>query len=102
MTQCWKCLKEYESESKIAFRATCPHCGRDQHVCKNCRHHAPGKPNDCNVPGTEYVRDREAANFCEDFSIKKPSHSSTDDPMKNAKKIFGEDLPKKKNLFPDD
>jgi hypothetical protein len=39
------------------------------------------------------------ANFCEDFVIKLPVLSSPEDPMKKAKQIFGEDLPKKKNPF---
>jgi hypothetical protein len=102
MTQCWKCLKEYESPSKISFRGTCPSCDVDQHVCKNCRHFSPSKPNDCIVPGTEYVRDREAANFCEEFSIKAPAGSPQSDPMKRAKKLFGEDLPPKRNPLLDD
>lgn len=59
-----------EVPAKIAFRAICPHCGIDLHTCTNCRYYAPGKPNDCAVPGTEFVRDREAANFCEEFKVK--------------------------------
>lgn len=68
---CWKCAKSLaEMKDKISFRAVCPYCGIDLHTCTNCRYYAPGKPNDCIVPGTEFVRDREAANFCEDFKIK--------------------------------
>ena len=96
MIECWKCLKAIDAGPKISFRATCPLCDTDLHVCKNCRYYSPGKPNDCAVPGTEYVRDREAANFCEDFSLKTPEGPASD-PFKNAKKIFGDDLPKKKN-----
>jgi predicted RNA-binding Zn-ribbon protein involved in translation (DUF1610 family) len=99
MAECWKCQHEIEIGSKLSFRAVCPHCGIDLHVCNNCRYYAPGKPNDCSVPGTEFVRDREAANFCEDFSIKKITGTNSDDPLKKAKKIFGEDLPIKKNPF---
>jgi|GEM_PF-5808468 len=32
------------------------------------KNYCPGKPNDRLVPGTEYIADREANNFCEDFS----------------------------------
>ncbi|HSX26681.1 MAG TPA: hypothetical protein VLE89_06715 [Chlamydiales bacterium] len=66
---CWKCAKAIP-EGKIGFRAVCPHCDTDLHVCKNCRYYSPGKPNDCAVPGTEYIRDREANNFCEEFKVK--------------------------------
>jgi len=68
---CWKCKKAIAG--KILFRTECPHCGIDVHVCKNCKYYAPGKPNDCSVPGTEFVRDREAMNFCEDFKPKSGS-----------------------------
>ncbi len=27
----------------------------------------PGKPNECYIPGTETIRDREANNYCDDF-----------------------------------
>lgn len=99
MIECWKCRREADIGSKISFRAVCIYCGIDWHVCKNCRYYAPGKPNDCAVPGTEFIRDREAANFCEEFAIKIPSSQPADDPMKKAKKIFGDDLPEKKNPF---
>jgi hypothetical protein len=102
MIQCWKCSREIDIGPRLLFRAVCIYCSIDLHVCKNCRHFAPGKPNDCNVPNTEFVRDREAANFCEDFAIKKPTVTTDIDPMKKAKQLFGEDLPKKKNPLLDE
>ncbi len=76
--ECWKCLKPVSDiPIKIGFRATCPHCDSDQHVCKNCRYYSPGKPNDCLVPGTEYIRDREANNFCEDYKPRIPSKKTS-------------------------
>ncbi len=102
MIECWKCHREIDVGSKVSFRAACLLCGIDLHVCKNCRYYTLGKPNDCSVPGTEYIRDREAMNFCEDFVLKKPLSATPDDPLKKAKQIFGEDLPKKKNPFSND
>lgn len=68
---CWKCAKLIsDAPVKIGFRALCPHCGIDLHTCLGCSYYAPGKPNDCAVPGTEYVRDRESSNFCEEFRVK--------------------------------
>lgn len=68
---CPRCKKAvHDQVVKIGFRAACPHCGADLHSCVNCRYYAPGKPNDCLIPGTEYIRDREAANFCEEFKVK--------------------------------
>jgi hypothetical protein len=84
--QCWKCNQPIsEGPAKIHFRAACPHCGSDLHTCRNCRYHAPGKPNDCIVPGTESVRDREKANFCEEFK-----------PSLGGQKVKEEGAPKKK------
>lgn len=78
---CWKCKKELEPGMKLLFRTVCPHCDIDLHVCVNCRFYAPGKPNDCNVPGTDFIRDREALNFCEEFRVKgnqDPPHGNKD------------------------
>ncbi len=101
-TYCWKCRKLVsEIPIKIGFRAACPHCSSDLHVCKSCRYYAPGKPNDCLVPGTETIRDREAANFCEEFKLLIPSASPAQD--ERARRILGEPEKKKdfKSLFKD-
>ena len=67
---CWKCGASLpEGERKISFRALCDQCGASLHCCQNCIYYAPGRPNDCAVPGTEYVADRTANNFCDEFSI---------------------------------
>ena len=90
---CWKCRQSLDGIEKVLFRTTCIHCGADLHVCVNCRHYSPGKPNDCVVPGTEFVRDREAANFCEDFALRSASSSSLskEDRIAEAKKrLFGD------------
>lgn len=69
---CWSCAKPLPpfERNQIPFRATCDFCGADLHVCKNCRNWAPGKPNECLVPGTEWVADRERANLCEEFNLR--------------------------------
>lgn len=86
---CWRCTKPIaEREVKIGFRASCPHCDVDLHVCKNCRYYSVGKPNDCIVPSTEFIRDREAANLCEDF---KPLVQTLSSPSGDlARKLLGE------------
>jgi hypothetical protein len=89
---CRKCKKSVgDSIIKISFRATCPHCDIDLHTCSQCRYYSPGKPNDCLVPGTEFIRDREAANFCEEFKpltqIEEKGHSKN-----KFNSLFKEDL----------
>lgn len=91
---CWKCGTEVtSSERKISFRAICEHCGFGLHSCKNCKNYAPGKPNDCLIPGTDYISDREANNFCESFSPKLTSTpiNIEQNSVKDHKKSF-EDL----------
>lgn len=91
--RCWKCNSEQKSlpDGKLPFRSTCEQCDFYLHSCKNCKYYKPGLPNDCMVPGTEPVRDRESFNYCEEFawneSISEKSSSIED----AAKKLFGDD-----------
>lgn len=68
---CWKCGTELEDppSDKLTFRAICDKCDVWLHCCCNCKNYKPGLPNDCAVPGTEHVSDREGCNFCEDFQL---------------------------------
>ena len=93
MLNCWKCHKTISAEPlKIGFRTYCHHCDMDQHVCLNCRHHAPGKHNECNVPGTEWVKDREVRNYCEDFEAKpNQTGSESNTPKKGLNSLFKDD-----------
>lgn len=101
---CWRCGKPGDAEKKkIGFREVCGFCGADLHSCKGCRYYAPGKPNDCAVPGTEPIRDHEAFNFCEEFRprLKAPPDAS----QEQTRRRFGLEEPKKKDfgsLFKDD
>lgn len=104
---CWKCQKTIgELPIKVGFREACLHCGFDLHTCKGCRFYAPGKPNDCSIFGTDPIRDREAANFCEEFQIK-TVHFQADTSRENARRILNiekdEIKPKDfRSLFPDE
>ncbi len=71
MTKCWKCNKEIEDlPKKIPFRETCPHCNAYLHCCKNCKFFAPGRANQCMIPGTDPISDRETVNYCEEYQLK--------------------------------
>jgi len=97
---CWKCQKKIgEPPMKIGFRAVCEHCEVDLHVCMNCRYHAPGKPNECEVPDTDYVSDRESSNLCEEFRLRQ--NSSTAGDLDKARKLFGDNEPQEKKGFDD-
>ncbi|MGH9452486.1 MAG: hypothetical protein ACRD2O_00775 [Terriglobia bacterium] len=53
--------------TRLGTREACPRCGSDLHCCRNCRFFDPGKNNQCSEPQAEWVRDKEAANYCDYF-----------------------------------
>ncbi len=67
---CFKCgqLIEYPAGSPIGKRDTCTKCDADLHCCKNCRFYDPAKHNQCAETQAEWVRDKDAANYCDYFS----------------------------------
>jgi hypothetical protein len=83
---CWKCAAPLDAP-KIFFRTVCSSCGIDQHTCRACRHYLPGKPNDCNVPFTDFVSDREKGNFCEEFDAQAKKSSP---PLNEGKNKFNQ------------
>lgn len=92
---CWSCKKELPSFDRgiVPFRETCDHCGADLHVCKGCAYYSPGRANDCQIPGTEFVRDREKRNLCEEFKLLEgvPPKSRSNQPSKEdiERRLFG-------------
>ena len=87
---CHKCKKKLDlPNKKVGFKETCFFCEADLHVCKNCRFYLIGKPNDCLVPNTEHIVDREKNNYCEEFSIKDGLEEDLSKSKKDiAKKLF--------------
>jgi hypothetical protein len=87
---CWKCGAPLEILGKISFRETCQVCHAALHCCRNCVYYQPGRPNDCMVPQTDFVADREANNFCEEYKLLGKSPEKQVDPKHVAQKLFGE------------
>ena len=67
---CWNCKKEVAISplGKIGFRAVCEHCNFYLHSCLGCKFHQEGHPNECQILGTDPIRDRSSSNFCDEFS----------------------------------
>jgi len=84
---CAKCggFQEENALEKISFRAECAGCGASLHSCVNCKYYQEGLSNDCQIPGTERVSDREAGNFCDEF---KPSDKVHPKRKSDGKKGF--------------
>jgi hypothetical protein len=88
---CAKCGSHQEEDSlrKISFRAECDRCGASLHSCVNCKYYQVGLANDCQVPGTERVLDREAGNFCDEFKASdKMQVKKKSDGKKNFDDLF--------------
>ena len=80
----------------MGTRDTCPQCDADLHCCRNCRFYDPGKHNQCAEPQAEWVRDKEASNYCDYFSPnpvllargRRPA-SQADDAKRKFDSLFG-------------
>jgi hypothetical protein len=100
--KCWSCGFESKDPDrrKLSFRELCEKCHAALHCCCNCKHYKPGQPNDCSIPGTDFVSDRTAANFCEEFSLHGEGPSQKKDPNETARRLFGDSSdPSLKKVF---
>ncbi len=92
--KCYKCGHPLGVE-KITFRTQCDKCLTDQHSCFACQHYYPGKPNDCAIPDTDPIYDRQKYNFCESFdfgtTLKFTQNTDYEDLKKKARRLLGED-----------
>jgi hypothetical protein len=68
--QCYKCLEELVFEVKIGRLDTCPNCSAYLHSCRNCRFWSKSAHNECIENQGEFIRDREAGNFCGFFQFR--------------------------------
>ena len=61
---CWSCRQSTTMEDKVTRGDECPHCRADMRSCKNCQYYDPGFHNECREHISEYIPDKERANFC--------------------------------------
>jgi len=82
---CWKCGAKLES-SDFGRQETCPKCGFDTRVCKNCLHYDPKYNNSCKENQADFLSEKEKSNFCDYFSPTHPNAegSTSRDAMKSA------------------
>lgn len=76
---CWNCGGEIVLIDKVVRQDTCPSCDKDLRCCKNCRFWDPGAHNQCRENLTEYVPDREKANFCASFEAREGKLGASED-----------------------
>lgn len=53
----------------MSRRDDCPNCHRDLHACVQCKYYDRSSHNQCREPQSEWVADKEAANFCGFFEF---------------------------------
>lgn len=92
---CYNCQTEIPLEAKVTRNATCPKCLAYLHCCRNCRFYDPNAHNQCREPQAEWVKDKEAANYCDFFEPGAVGNVSRDSRKEAAKKNL-DDLFKKK------
>ena len=70
MKACHHCARELQVAARVGRTDGCPHCHSDLKCCLNCRLHEPGAHNQCLEPQSEWVGDKDKANFCEFFEFR--------------------------------
>lgn len=70
MLVCHKCQKQIPTFPGVPVgrREECPQCHSDLHACLNCVHYDQGAYNECKEPSSDYVKEKDRANFCDYFS----------------------------------
>jgi len=71
MKKCHACGEEWGGSpgSQPGREETCSKCGADLHCCLNCKLYDPSASRQCTSRTTEYVKDKEKRNFCEEFEF---------------------------------
>jgi hypothetical protein len=90
---CWSCGVPIVLIDKVVRQDICTSCNKDLRCCKNCRFWDPGAHNQCRENLTEYVPDREKANFCASFEMRTQALERSSDVAAAKSKL--EDLFKK-------
>jgi hypothetical protein len=88
--KCWKCgeLIDISAGQRVSSRDECRRCGADLHSCRNCRFYDPSKQQQCAEPQAEWVRDKEAANYCDYFQPATLSSAASPSGREDIKKKF--------------
>lgn len=76
---CWSCGGSLAGVPRPIRRLTkCPTCKCDLHVCRMCRHWAPGTLGECDHERAERVADKASANFCTHYRPRRGAHAPSD------------------------
>lgn len=88
MGECFHCHKEIQlPQGPVGRGETCPSCGSDVRVCKNCGHYDVASYNECREIQADRVVDKERANYCDYFTFVGGSAKQQDDREAALKKL---------------
>ena len=89
MKLCHRCGNKLDVTERVSRNETCPHCGSSLHSCLNCAFYDRNAHNQCREPQSEYVSDREKANFCDFFTFRESGPSAKgEQEVANARKAW--------------
>lgn len=90
MKRCFRCGTDWISERKRPrFKEYCSSCSAYLHCCKNCSYYEPHAHNHCRIMTTDWVRDPEVGNYCDDFDFAdRDAESGTQEKRDAARKSF--------------
>ena len=73
MLVCHACAKEIDlgMGGTAGRRDECPHCHAPLHACRNCAAYDETLLHGCREPNAEPPRDKDAANFCDFFALRR-------------------------------
>ena len=70
--QCWHCNSVVTDQPlPLSTYAECRHCRAQLHCCRQCQHFDPRLRADCDEPRAESHSEREKANFCDWFKLRR-------------------------------
>ena len=71
MGQCYACGVELPADLPIFRETECPNCSKPLKVCLNCTFYERGAQWDCRETIAEPVREKDRANFCDYFRLRR-------------------------------
>ena len=70
--QCWQCGTAVTDQPlPLSTYAECRECRAQLHCCRQCQHYNPRLRVDCDEPRAESHSEREKANFCDWFKLRR-------------------------------
>lgn len=91
---CWHCGKSLQNLIlPLSRREECSTCAADQHVCKMCGHFDANTVVQCREERAEPPGNKEAANFCDYFLLKRAhtaENTEQDKARQQLNELFGD------------